>query len=267
MLIKSINKGFTILELVVIAPIIVLAVAGIMTALAAIVNSVAIQSANISSINGVQFVYDRLEQDIKYGLSYFPSTLPASLSDMNSPVGGVDYKYRGTLKNGTSNTDLNTVFIQSYNQTSSTTSNLSNSSLPVTWGNCGSTLKINSMTGIPLAVIYYVNQGTLYRRTVVHNDTFNSSIAKCGTPRIQQSCQSPPQTKCTVRDQAILQDVTQFKINYYLNSTDSLPINAYDTTPSVSIDQAKSIEVTIRTDQTVVGERIEYQSSMRINRK
>jgi type II secretory pathway pseudopilin PulG len=261
------KRGFTIVEIAVVAPILILVVVAILAALYAIINNMSTQVGRNGSMNDTRAIYKQLESDIEYGLSFYATTLPSTLSDVNTPVNGKDYKYHGTLSDGTTSSNLNTLFIQSYNQTKSSDAALAGAAVPVTWGACPTTtLRVDAATGVPIAIIYYVNNGILYRRTVVHNDTFNNAVAKCGTPRIRQSCQNPPQTKCTVEDQQLLTGVTNFIVDYYASYTDAMPINAYDTTPSIPVDQAKSIVLTIKKNNIAAGELVEYQSSMRFNR-
>lgn len=80
-------------------------------------------------------------------------------------------------------------------------------------------------------VIYYVSNGTLYRRTLAAPNTGNTAVTTCPPARATTSCPA---------DRDILDNVTSFSLQYYgSDGTTTTPTNAHSVQLNVTLLQHK----------------------------
>lgn len=261
MLIKKNNqKGFTIIEVAVVVPIISLIVISLLGAIMIVINSIVVQNTRNALVQETKSVFTQIENDVSYSTTFLPSTLPANFNQ-ESPISGDTYKTYGTLKGGSSSFNLNTLFLQGYDQVKNPNDTSGTSTIPAVKSSppCNGLLDINSSNSLPIAVAYYVDNGILYRRVAPDN----TGVTTCDTPLIRKTCSG---VTCTPKTTALLGGITQFKVDYYQLSTDTTAMDAYTASPSPTIDQANCIQVTISTEKKVAGETISYSTFTRMNR-
>lgn len=253
------ERGFTLVEVSVVVPMIIIIVVGILAMLITLINS------NVSQITRSNLVYQTrlaiadIEKDTDSATIFMSGTLPfATFVDTYEPGLSGSYKTNGTLSGGASSTNLNTLFVQGYNQILDPQDTTRTKIIAAFKGTppCTNSTIFQISNIAPIAVLYFVNNGTLYRRTVVDK----SNPTTCGTKLIAQSC---PSGCGGPEDKALLSKVSQFKIDYYLNASDTTPIDAYVASPSPTIDQAKAIVVTITSATSASGKSVSHTATLR----
>ncbi len=265
------QRGFTIIEVAIVAPMLILIVLGILALLINLVTDNAVQIARNSLIGETRSAFSAIENDVASSSTFIPSSLPSNFTDGSPRPTSFTYKSDGTTTNNVSSSNLKGIFLQGYNQVlDPDPSNTSKTrTIPAYKQNGDPTCSnINTDLGnaMPIAVMYWVEKGDLYRRTIIDKDTPTTAI--CGTPLVKQSCpeDAAQVAPCTVIDTKLMSNVTKFQIDYYLTPSSTTPMNAYIASPSPTIDQARSIQVTVEATKQAAGQSVNYSSSLRISR-
>lgn len=122
-------------------------------------------------------------------------------------------------------------------------------------------------TGLLNNNVYFVSDGTLYRRTI----TAVEAGGRCGAEPAQKQTCTPAQkdggnTACQATDAVITRNVTSFKVDYFAQPTDTTPIsNAYSESPVYNIGGVKTIVVSLTTKSTSMGSTNENSGTIRIS--
>lgn len=266
------ERGFTIVEVAIVAPILTLIVIGILALLIALVTDNAVQIARNSLIGETRSAFSNIETDVSTSSTFIPGALPNNFIDNSSHPSSFTYKSDGTDASGTSSSNLKGLFLQGYNQVvDPDPSNQSSKTRTIPafkqgGDPCSTTINTDLSNAVPIAIMYWVENGNLYRRTIVDKDTATTPI--CGTPLVKQSCpeDAPPPARCNIIDTKLISNVTKFQIEYYSTPSSTTPINAYVASPSPTIDQAQSVKVTIEATKQAASQPVSYSSSLRISR-
>lgn len=254
---KFTSTGFTLIEVVVIAPILILTLGGFVYTLSNIIADTLVIRDSNTMIYDTQASLDRIEQDIRLS-TQFPTTtgtMPSPQGSDGTPAftGTAAFNSATTL---TANSGANALILT----TISTTANpLSPSRQGVYFANqpnpCDLTQIYN--TRLLTTVIYYVNNGSLYRRTYVPpwTTTAGQSTTVCNAPWQQDSCspgytstQAAPTGPCQTNDAKLMDNVSSVTVNFYGSAgstTDLGPTNALNAT---------TLGVTIAASKTTAGQ-------------
>lgn len=265
------NRGFTLVEVAIVTPMVILIVLGILSLLIILVRNNAIQYNQASAVGGIRTALATIEKDIDNKTTFLPSTLPANFTDFNPPgqSGAYNTAFGTTAGNPmTPSTNLNSLFILASNQmvdtqidTSGDQTTTAIKGTPV----CNLATVTDPSNIIPITIIYFVNAGTLYRRTLIDN----TNPTSCGPLLIKQSCPTGSDSHspaCKVKDTALLNNVTQFEVDYYANPGDPTPMPVYVVNPSPAINTATTIGVIIATTANVSGVNVVFKDSLRMTR-
>lgn len=248
----SINKqrGFTLIEVAVIAPVMILVAISIVGILIILVSSTVQPNARSLIMQQEVRALDSIESDINNSYAYINSTtsygflsdLPANFSD--SAISDYSDPPNGTMVLG----------IQTFNQIIDSTDSSRTKVLPAfkDTASCSNTTNLSPNNIAPIVVVYYVKNNTLYRRTLV--DTSNPST--CGTKLARQTCL----TSCAAEDVALVQvdELRVFNVEYYTGITNDV----VTTDPTA----ARSAKVTITAASDAGGDSVQYTSSLRAAR-
>jgi type II secretory pathway pseudopilin PulG len=262
------EAGFTLVEVAVVVPMIILVIVGILALLITLVGSNVQQSTRSALVNNTRVALTSIEKDVDASSTFLADTLPsATFKDFNEPGLSGSYKTNGSLASGAASANLNTLFIQGYNQIADPADTTGTKIIGAFKGTppCSGINFAQTANIVPVAVLYFVTNSTLYRRTII--DRTNPTT--CGPLLIKQSCPTGSDANtpsCLVKDTALLNNVSQFKIDYYLNAADTTPLNAYVATPTPPIDQAKAIVATITSFTNSAGNRVSHSASLRMTR-
>ncbi|OGL25666.1 hypothetical protein A3E49_01250 [Candidatus Saccharibacteria bacterium RIFCSPHIGHO2_12_FULL_49_19] len=233
------ERGFTLVELLVIGPVMLLATITAMTFLFNQYGQIVKQDGQLRLQVEAQNILFGFQDDLWFA-NQFSSTINANLSDPYQPAGG-----------WTNATNPPTLIIS---LTALTTNQRDPNRQPVyinestctppDGGGANSILYNNT--------IYFLEGTNLYKRTL----TAPVSLATCGTSFEKQTC-PPPNGSSSCRADALLSDhVTSFSVTYY--DTD----NTVTTTP----ESAESVEVSMTLTDKAFGEDITANSSLRLRK-
>jgi len=251
------QSGFTLVEMLVVAPLVLIVVAGLVSAMVAMIGDSLIANSRVNTAYGLQDTLNQIEQDTRVTTNFM-----GTFNYLSSPQG----------RNGStsafsysSNEDL--ILTQQ-----ATTSSPYNTTRDLIYyadqpAACGS----GDMSGnraLADRVIYFLNTSTktLWRRTIVNpwnlNSTHDGSTV-CNTPWQRDSCpqgstiSNTPSSTCQSVDQKMLDNVTDFTPTFYDSS------NNVVTDPT----QAVNVKVSITVQQGVSGSTLTQTSVMRASRR
>lgn len=251
------SDGFTLIEMLIIAPIVIIAISGFIALMVTIVGKVLVSRDQTSVTYDAQNALDRIEQDVKLSTKFLTTT-----GTMPSPQGS-DNNYTGTA--AFSNTS-NTLILNM----------LATDSNPRTWDRwlmyydnqpnpCGGTQTANRAFSV--RVIYFINNGTLWRRTYVPPWNLNTSAPDSNTICTYNSSYYPWQknscsigyssSQCQTQDERVMDNISSLNVQYF-----STPGGTTDLGPS-NAASATTVSVSIIGSKTTAGNKFTVTSSMR----
>lgn len=266
------SRGFTLIEMLVIAPIVILAIGAFLAVIISMTGEVIATRASNTMVYNVQDALDRIEEDVKQAAGFLPTNLGLVA---NSAQGYNDDTTSFTNVGGTSGTSLILSMVATQQNPLETDYNyvyLRDQPDP-----CADPY---SNTPLVYNIVYFVKNDTLWRRTIMPENYNNTTSTVCATPWQQPSC-SPSYMKatasppfCRTSDIKLVEGVAagNFSIDYFVNSAASSP-NATATSTSATqsarasaLAEATSIRVTIEANQQAGGRDISNTSSVRVTR-
>lgn len=258
------SKAFTVIELLIIAPIVVLFIGAFISVIVGMTGEVLTnKSANIL-IYGIQDTLSRIDNDIKSSNSF----LATNSVSITSPQGYDDAT--STFTNVGSNGNILIL-----NSVATSTNPLSTSSGYIYLANkpnsCASGI-VDQNKSMPKNIVYFVKNNSLWRRTIMPSD-YNT--AGCAIPWEQPTC-TPGYTAtfCKTQDTKLLDNVDpeDFIINYYASESSQIadPISI-DTASSNSVRNASLVKmntavISLNIDKTAAGRAINRSESTRSTR-
>jgi type II secretory pathway pseudopilin PulG len=255
-------RGFTIIEMMIIAPIVILVIGVFVTAIVSMTGDVLSTRASNALAYNIQDALNRIKQDVNLSGGY----LAANNITLTSPQGYDNNKAIFT----NAGTNGNMLILNSY----ATTTNPSSLDRNILYADsqpnpCTSPLA-NQNLPVMTNIIYFINNNTLWRRVV---EVSNYATIGCGTPWQQPSCApGTTGTICKTQDARLVDGIQAggFSIKYYPspNSTTENTTARGDSGQSDSIRQAallstNTVEVAINASGTVAGRDISQSGTIR----
>lgn len=237
------NAGFTLVEVLVIAPIVILVVATIVGFMTLLTGDSLVTNQRSRLANSVQTALSSIEDDVRLSYSLLDSS--TSLPSPQGPGGG-----SGTFNNNAQYLVLEMAATTANPQGSASRSLVYYANQP---NACG--LGEEHNTTLDMQIIYFVENGTLYKRTYVPDYTAGDL---CAEPWQKNSCsesQVSSVSRCIVADEIIAQDVSTFTLSYY--ATPSSP------TTSASAANATTVRTVIETSAEVAGKTATFNGAIR----
>lgn len=236
------QKGFTLVEVAVVAPLMILVALSIVAILITLVSSTVAPNAKAILMQQQEKAFDTLENDINNS-SGLISTLPANFSDSMSndyaspPSGTTVLRVKGYDQIKNPGDTSGTKVIPAFKDT----------------GTCSNITDLSASNIAPTVVIYFVKNNILYRRTLVED----VASATCGAKLARET--GCAQASCTQDVQLVQGDSIQaFTITYYTTVTGS--------TTTADPTAAKSARITITSSINAGGDSIQYTASVRAAR-
>ena len=265
---NRLQQGFTFIEILIIAPIVILTIGAFITVIVGMTGEVlASRASNVLAYN-VQDALNRIEDDVRLSSTFLPTN-------------------NITLTSG-----------QGYDDTTAGFSNASVAngemlilSVPVTTGNpmsiansivylankprpCGDP-QITGNTPLTMNVIYFVKGNTLYRRTIMPSNYNDMPNTVCNAPWQQPSCApNITGTLCKTQDIKLVDGIgtNGFNVDYF-NLANDTAANTVASDPT-QLDPARgtamqataTVGVTINSASTVAGRDISQSATLRATR-
>lgn len=237
------QSGFTILEVVIITPILMVTVIGLLSFLFTMYSSF-IQKNEVASMQvAAQAVVFNMQEDM-LNTTAFSSTTNSNASDSHRPVAGWQHA-----------TDPPTLILSSASYTGprQDTSRQQVYMRPGGPNTCTPFVSQSTMETYPKAynnIIYYVKDNTLYKRILTPNSP------TCGTGYQVQSCPSASANATCPADKVMATDVSDFDVTYLRedNSTTTVP------------EQANRVTITMTFTRTVAAEEVSTSASVTLKR-
>jgi len=257
---KQPSEGFTLIEVLIIAPVVILAIGGFVALIVSMVGDVLLTRDSNALTFGTQRALDRIEQDIRLGTQFLTTTdtLTAPQGSNNNFTGNAPFT------NSTANTFIMSAVTTDENPTSSTRWLVYYANQP---NPCGDTQSYNRV--FLMKVIYFIKDGSLWRRSVLPDYNTNESTPDANTVCAwydyvyqRDSC-SPGyslSTRCETNDEQVMENVASMNVEYFAEPGDTTPIAAS------SAKTAKTVKITINSSKTTAGEQFTFSGSVRATR-
>lgn len=249
------NTGFTIPELLVAMAMSAIVLIGLVSLVIGLVNTNATTIELSKQVNEVQSGIGSLRTDVGLSQRFL---MTSSITD-TPPTGGA-WDFRGG--SATNRTLILNVQASSSNPLDSTRqpTYLQAGGCPI-----GTSPAYNN-------IIYFVSSGTLFRRIIVQPPAANLYCAGQSNAQVR-TCSNPggggSPSNCREKDVAIIQNVTNFSIDYYNQAGDSTPNQTlYNTSTTQSLlDSIATLKISLSTQKNIDGATPnEYATSIRITR-
>jgi hypothetical protein len=259
---KKHNKnGFTITEIVVVAPIFILAIGAFVGVIISITGEVLASRASTVLSYNVHDALNRIEQDIKLSSGF----LATNNIVLTSPQGYDDNtaNFQNTGANGT---------MLILNMPTTTGNPLNSQDYVYANAQPNSCLSGLSSRNIKLMynVVYFVKNNVLWRRVIAPS---NYTYGGCATPWQEPSC-SPGTSGaiCLAQDIQLVDGIssTGFNIDYYTNISSTTTNNSADPVDAnrqIILRTTNTAVVTITSAKSAAGRNIAYSGSIRASSK
>lgn len=246
-------SGFTLIEVLIIAPVVILAIGGFVALMITMVADVLVTRDQNNMAYETQDALDLIEQDTRLATQFLTTTktLPAPQ--------GSDSNFTGTA--AFTNGDNHTLIMGGL----TTDKNPADTSRQIVYyagqpNICGSLQAYNRP--FLSKVIYFLKDGSLWRRVVLPD--YNTNVALddntvCSVPWQRNTC-SPgysASTRCQTNDSEIMQNVDTFNIKYFNDPSSTVEVG------SGNALSATTIEVSLSGKKTTAGRSITASGTMR----
>ena len=243
MLFTHLNKtrrnehGLTIIEVLVVAPLIVLII-GVSIGYMVSITGDGLRIAERNSLaHSVQDALGKVEADTQVATGFLQNKTDASGNSFTATMSTSPYKSTGPLimsSLATTKSPLDPARALVYRNEN---------------GCSADTFTYNEKYTV--TYVYFVSGGTLWKRTIMGPGT------PCGNtqPWQRPSCAPnyTPSANCKAEDEAILTNVQSLEVQYFKDDASATPIN--------TISEATSIKTTIVSKDSVAGEEIDFGST------
>lgn len=264
---KNSSAGFTLIEMLVVAPIAILLIGTIIYAIVQLTGDAIAERSNAVLINDIHASLERIETDTKLSGAF----LATNNMPLTSPQGVNDATANFTsVTSGDDALILNT-FVTTANPNEPSRSLVYLANMP---NSCGSA-NIEQNQVMTMNTVYFVKTNAagikeLWRRTLAVNG-YTSRDCSGVTPWQRPSC-TPGLTgaMCSTQDELLLTGVTEFTVDYYNLASDTVPSanaqNTNVTTRQNALDLTPTIQVTLKAESTSAGRDIAQQGTVRVSR-
>lgn len=248
------SQGFTLVEMLVVAPIVIIVITGLVAAMVAMVGDALTANNRAAVAYDTQDALERIEQDVRTAINF-----KGTFNYLSAPQGRDESTGAFSFN---ANKDL--ILTQQ-----ATTGSPYDSSRALVYyadqpAGCSEDLSINNV--LETRTIYFLKDGSLWRRSVVdawNQNSVTNADTVCTAPWQRDSCPvgstmgAAPAATCNTADEELLQNVTEFTPTFYTKGT---------TTTSNPL-LASSVSIKITASKSVGGETITQTSTIRAARR
>ena len=253
------TPGFTLVEVLVVAPVILLTIAAFIGIIITLTGEALVARSSNALTYDTQEALNMMEEDVRMSSAFLATNKWA----VPSPYG-----YNNATQ-GFMNASSATGTMLILNSTA--TAGVGSGRAPV-WRNnqpnpCGAS-NVSQNATMPINVIYFVKDGSLFRRTLT--PPFYGDA--CTTPTQIATCHPSVTSGCQVRDTRVLDDVSSLAIQYF--STASAPSPSADASNPSQTDSARQTAlnstntalITLTAGKSVAGRDVTYSGTVRATR-
>jgi hypothetical protein len=248
------SDGFTLVEMLIIAPIVILALGGFISLMVAMVGDVIASRDENVMMYEAQDTLSRIEDDVSLSTAFLTTT-----GTLSAPQGS-NSNFTGTA--AFTNT-TNTLILNTLTTDRSPLDSLRDIVYYKAQPNpCDATKVFNTI--LYSKIIYFVNSGSLWRRTVIspyNTNAITDARTACSAPWQQDSC-SPgySASRCEANDIEVMKNIAGMTVDYYASPTSSTNIGA------ANAADAQTIKVTVTGSKKSAGRDIDTTQSIRTTR-
>lgn len=245
------RSGFTLVEMLVVAPIIILAIGAFIAVIVSLSGEVLATRAKTLLAHTIQSSLSSIESDIKRSTAFLATN---SITPLTSPQGYNDategFTFNDSAKGPMLILEQNATLA---NPLTAPSDFVYQKDEPYS---CSDPL-IRKNDPLKVNIVYFVKNSSLWRRTILQGDYASTSVS-CNPPWQQPSCQVAVGGFCKAEDVELIKGVStnDFRIEYF-TSPDTTP-----TTEPSSIEDITGARVTLHAEQTAAGRSISWQSSV-----
>jgi len=280
---NRLSRGFTLVEMMVIAPIVILMIGAFIALIVNLTGEVLSSRGSNTITYNLQDALNRIEEDVKLSTTYLAvNNIPLATTKQGfggTTSAGSTVNFTNIQKSGGSNASLIlNGLVTNGNPMSTTAGLLYLANKP---NSCNSFAEYSQNTPMTMNIVYFVDANdTLWRRTIMRPDYATAAI-RCGTAEAwqQPSCMvgynAATLPFCKTNDIRLIDGVSpdDFTVDYFTSADATTP----DTTannPSVTSDDVRNtalqstptIGVTITANKTIAGRDISRSGSLRVSR-
>jgi len=231
------ERGLTIVEVLVVAPLIVLII-GVSIGFMVSITGDGLRVAERNALaHSVQDALGKVEADTQVATGFLQNKTDASGNSFTATMSVTPYKSTGPL-------------IMSALATTKSPLDPARALVYRNENGCSPDV-ITYNEKYTVTYVYFVNGGTLWKRTVMGTGTPCSSTQPWQRPSCAPNY--TPSANCKAEDEAILTNVQSLEVQYFKDDAAATPIN--------TISEATSIKTTIVSKDSVAGEEIDFGSS------
>ncbi len=280
---QHLQKGFTLVEMMVVAPIVILLIGAFIALIVNLTGEVMSSRGSNVLAYDLQNALNRIEQDVKLSTTYL-SVTNIDVSTTKQGYGGTTTTGSTTAftnvdKTGTGGSSASLILNALVTSGNPLSTNAGIVYLANTPNSCSDYDEYSKNTPMTMNIVYFVKDNTLWRRVIMPSNYTNASI-RCGAAPWQiPSCingYSPTSlTFCKSNDERMADGVnpSDFTFKYFASasstSEDLVAGNqaiTNDATRNTALQSTPTVQVSIKADKTIAGRDISRTSSVRVTR-
>lgn len=248
-----VRSGFTLVELMVVAPVAILVIATLIALMINFVGDVLIAQQRNAAVYESRDGVDQIEQDVRLSKAVLQTT-----GTLPSPQGSNGATAAFTASGPLSATSA--LILSAYATTANPMAATPASPRTLVFTNkpanpCPTPYTSNDP--LTYTIVYFISSGTLWRRTIV------PSATTCGGAVAWQK-NSCPSTSCASEDRRVADNVSSVTVTYHIETL--TPYTDVTKTTLAASDNPTSVELTINTSKSVAGGTVTSSVSMYASR-
>jgi competence protein ComGC len=255
--------AFTIVEILIVAPIVILVIGVFIGAIVSMTGDVlASRGANVMASN-IQDTLSRIKQDVNLSGSF----LATNNITVTSPQG---YNNDATAFHNADSTNGTMLILNAYATTNNPLSSIQNI-IYANSPNLCSSAQVSLNQPLTMNIVYFVKNNTLWRRVIMPS---NYTTIGCSLPWQQPSCAPGiTGTNCKAQDIDLVDGMSSsgFSISYYSNPSSVVPDSVAsdsgqsDANRQIALNSDNTVGVTITATQNAAGRVVSQTGTVRAN--
>lgn len=258
------RSGFTLVEMLVIAPLVILLIGSFIYAIVAFTGQGMAERGKALLLNDVHTALDGIEDDVVLSGAF----LATNNQTVGSPQ-GLDDGTQAFVNNSTNN---DTLILNSFVTTESPSSPTRSLVYLANAPNACGAANVNQNQVMTMNIVYFVKDNSLWRRTMMVPSYASKDCS--GQTIFQRPSCSPgvTGTLCETQDEQLIEGVADggFSVTYYPSASSSSAVsgatNSNATTRQTALDTANSVKVTLSANGTTAGRDFSQSATGRFTR-